>query len=254
MHLAALGVFCSSIQRCRSLCAMHLLIRAWGFTVVVVAAFAIGIWVSGMDFSDVMRTILAESSTSEHKGADFLRECLFGFEPDKIIAKTRPGRERLEMLEQRVSLMRLTPVMLVIQGERSLKPVRAAGAGPMDAATAAATSARYTVALEALLAAGARVEAKDVAGFTALAHASSISTTPWARDKCLPVLLKYGADVDAENRFGFTPLMDATFTENVANVSKLMELCANPSKKNRRGDGGAAVEYATPRIRQLLVR
>ena len=72
--------------------------------------------------------------------------------------------------------------------------------------------AKYVAILEWLLDEGARVDARDIGGYTALAHAA-------AHNPVLPlaeVLLRNGANVNYQNRFGAPVLMSAVMAAEVS--------------------------------------
>lgn len=108
------------------------------------------------------------------------------------------GDEALTLVNSHYGFLRMTPLHYCAAGARHL-------GGPHFPAAAARVADHAAVA-DVLLAAGARLEARDVAGFTPLAQA----TTAFASRASLSVasrLIKAGADVQPVDRLGRTPLV-----------------------------------------------
>jgi len=127
------------------------------------------------------------------------------------------------LLEKRESNLRYPPLHAVVAGARCL--------------ARHAPSASFVETASLLVAAGARVDSRDVAGHTALAKCTNGVDTPNA---CLLMALEVlgpaNADPNLANRFGETPIGAAAPSGNVGCLSVLLELGADPSL-----DAGAGV-------------
>lgn len=144
------------------------------------------VWTSGADYSDVMN----EGTSIIHRLAVFGDIRSLG----KLLNRS-DDVERHRLLEKRISVLRVTPLMAAVTARRYL-PKEALQKIPRQ---------RHVEIAKLLLKAGARTEAKDVAGHTALHKAVGEFATPtsWAIAK---EILQAGGDIDAKNRFGETTL------------------------------------------------
>jgi ankyrin repeat protein len=106
-----------------------------------------------------------------------------------------------------------------------------AGASPTDTRGKFRTELEALAAAEALLAAGARIDARDSRGRTALHHAAAIGYTDVVK-----LLAERGAALTAADSEGFTPL-DA----------------ANGKLRNGRGRGAVTVHTATVKALEELL-
>lgn len=79
---------------------------------------------------------------------------------------------------------------------------------------------------KALLAAGASVAAKDVAGFTAVHHCLTAQASPDTLAICRLLLFDYGADADARNRFDERPALQG-WDQSEGQACKGPKRCAN---------------------------
>lgn len=114
----------------------------------------------------------------------------------------------VRLLEARKGLQRFTPLHFCCLGAE--RAYRAAGE---DEARLPEFDAYVEIA-ELLLAKGARVDSRDVFGFTPLAVCTS-ETSNAASLKLVPLLLSGGADVDARNRFAEALIVEPLDTVNV---------------------------------------
>lgn len=101
------------------------------------------------------------------------------------------------LLSQRHLPLRMPALTLVTAGARLV--------GLADRSSPFSPSARHVEAATLLLAAGAPLEARDVYGVTALAHACSEVASPTSLAIAL-LLVNAGADVNTRNRSGRSPL------------------------------------------------
>lgn len=121
------------------------------------------------------------------------------------------------------------------------------GATPLQ--MAATSSNENKVLLLLLLKAGARVDAADVQGNTALHQVAASGTVSAAQ-----LLLEHGATVDARTWIGMTPLMNAALGGNVAMVKLLIAKGANVNARSdavRRAYGRAGFMGDTDTMRKL---
>lgn len=126
-----------------------------------------------------------------------------------------PVSELTRLLEKRESMLRYPPLHAVVEGARCL-PSRPA--------------ASFVDAAAALVAAGARVDSRDVAGYTALAKCTNgVDITDACLMIAVDVLGPAGADANLANRFGETPIGAAVPRGNVGCLSALLELGADPA-------------------------
>ena len=134
-------------------------------------------------------------------------------DPSSSQPPSLPSLTRL--LEKRESMLRYLPLHAVVEGARCL-PSRPA--------------ASFVDAAAALVAAGARVDSRDIAGHTALAKCTDgVDTTDACLMIAVDVLGPAGADANLANRFGETPIGAAVLRGNVGCLSALLELGADPA-------------------------
>ena len=140
---------------------------------------------------------------------------------------SQPPSELTRLLEKRESMLRYLPLHAVVEGARCL-PSRPA--------------ASFVDAAAALVAAGARVDSRDVAGHTALAKCTDgVDTTDACLMIAVDVLGPAGADANLANRFGETPIGAAVLRGNVGCLSALLELGADPALNAGSGDSALSM-------------
>ena len=131
------------------------------------------------------------------------------------LSSRQPPSALTRLLEKRESMLRYPPLHAVVAGARCL-PSRPA--------------ASFVDAAAALVAAGARVDSRDIAGHTALAKCTNgVDTTDACLMIAVDVLGPAGADANLANRFGETPIAAAAPRGNVGCLSALLELGADPA-------------------------
>jgi|AntAceMinimDraft_1070359.scaffolds.fasta_scaffold19976_2 hypothetical protein len=126
------------------------------------------------------------------------------------------------LLEHRASMLRLPPIISCINGARMISK----GQLPRDV-TARADHLRVA---RALLSAGCRVDARDVAGHTPLHHC----TTSQCSDESIAIaslLIARGADVEAKIRAGSMPIAAPMMSRKLNAVTLLLGAGANPDAK-----------------------
>ncbi len=102
-------------------------------------------------------------------------------------------------------------------------------------ATAASTEAPIEIG-KLLLEKGAKVNAKDWLGWTALMYASYYGQTELAK-----LLMNKGAEVNAKSNTGWTPLMYAAYTGQIAIGKLLIENGADVNAKTREGQTALSI-------------
>lgn len=95
--------------------------------------------------------------------------------------------------------------------------------GGVNLHLAAAAPERATELVEALLAAGADVDARDAHGMTALHHAIGANRAAADGARVIEVLVRAGADVEAQGQYGWTPLLYAVERGEVEEVEALLD-------------------------------
>lgn len=156
----------------------------------------------------------------------FARACYLGRAGEvasALAAATAAGGEAVgRLLERRESMLRLSPLLCAVCGSRQRPP-----SVPADA------DHRRVVSL--LLAAGARVGARDVAGYAAVHHAT-LSGSGAASLRLLPLLASApGFDVDARTRLGRTALHEPSMRRMGAQVEALAGAGADPDAADNDG-------------------
>ena len=149
------------------------------------------VWSSGADYSDEVGS-----------GISIIhRLCLMGNvkKVTQLLDRADDEGERRRLLEKRISVLRVTPLMATVTARRFL-PKEALRAIPAN---------NHVQIVKLLLEAGARTDAKDVAGHSALHKAAGEFATPtsWAMAK---EILKAGANINSRSRFGETTLFRNT--------------------------------------------
>ena len=94
---------------------------------------------------------------------------------------------------------------------------------------------------------GARLDARDKVGYTALFHLLSINPQP----ELLEHLLQKGADPNVQSILGTVPLYDATVNQDPEGVQLLLSHGANPHIKD--GNGYTSYETATKDLHMFAV-
>ncbi len=94
-------------------------------------------------------------------------------------------------------------------------------------------------ATQALLAAGADVNARSANAFAVLPIHSAVAG---GHDDVVAVLVDAGADVNARQRHGWTPLHGAAQNGSLASVERLLAAGADPAARN--DDGTTAIDLA----------
>lgn len=179
-------------------------------------------WATGLD---AQTAVLAEEEAWEMNRS--------AWEPDleevnELIEKARQKEAEgdhgalTRVLERRLSLMRLSPLHYACFSARSRANITEEG------------SQEFVDVVEALCRAGARVDSRDIAGYTPLSVAAgfmSNSTTI----RMAEVLISYGANVNARTRFGESILVPTIMGANVDSFRTLLRNGADLMQKDRTG-------------------
>ncbi|KAJ3078870.1 hypothetical protein HDU99_000337, partial [Rhizoclosmatium hyalinum] len=176
-------------------------------------------WSEGMDFEPV------DGMPLLHK------KCFLGD------IKWLKENQEWRMLELRVSGMRFTPLMCVIQGCRQF----AQFLKWMD----------HKAVVELLLEKGAQINARCVIGNTSLFYASGFGCTPKTLE-IAKVLLQNGAAVNIQNRFGATPLMTPIMAGTEEAIKLLVEWGADPKISDYEGTVPLEIAKSRPAVFQIL--
>eukprot|EP00873_Tetraselmis_striata_P036316 jgi/Tetstr1/456580/TSEL_043298.t1 len=192
------------------------------------------VWCSGADFNPIHPS----NSFSTFATACFVGDA--NVVRSEINAARELGPDALtRLLEKRESSLRVPPIIVVIAGARSLiEPAFAAAfrswvkRGSVD----------HSACAEALLDAGCRIDAQDVAGYNPLHHCTSGASSKQSLDIALLIGQKRPfADVSrvasAPNRMSAVPLAEPTMKMLLPNVAVLLELGADPGVGQDVGGG-----------------
>lgn len=179
-------------------------------------------WSTGLDFQI---TVLSEKEAwSMHRSA-------FELDVEEVLDLIKEARQKVDngdseamtkLLERRISLLRLTPLHYACQVARNL---------PHETQTI--SDSVYTV-VQALCEAGARVNARDIAGYTPLSSAAGFHTTS-ASLRLVPLLISHGADPNIRTRFGESMLVPPIMSGNTDAFRELLRAGADVSLPDRSG-------------------
>ena len=173
------------------------------------------IWSSGADFLKL---------ASDAELGQFSLHCFTGQHAQvEAMLESSTHSERVQLLESRESMLRNTPLMTCVNGIKFLSQ--------RDKALMKSDHRRV---VRLLLDHGARVDARDFAGHTALYLASGDTSTEDTL-ALLDDLVAAGADVNAPNRFGAISLHAAVMAGNRAAVRALLSYGADPHRPDNDG-------------------
>lgn len=178
-------------------------------------------------FVEAWPTFLDVKPQIEKETSGFHLACLYG-----IVSRVKDEIRKAEhkachgepdavkhLLEKRISLMRVTALHLACIG--------CLGVTHLESEKKASNlSARYEEVVKELYRAGARIDARDICGYTPLFYvAGAILST---ETSCLvSLLISFGADVDAKSRFGTCMLTSLLEHENVDLLRNIVMASAN---------------------------
>ena len=155
---------------------------------------------------------------------------------DRLAAVDSP-KKRTALLETRHTSMRLPALHLALAGCHS-PPQRTGGS---------ARQQDYAGVVLALLDAGARIDSRDLCGYTVLHRSGNL----FANSKLvglIPILVSRGADANARHRFGEPPLLEASSPKKnrLDIVLSLLEADADPAQRGTFGDMVAPLTGSNP--------
>ncbi|GIL77259.1 hypothetical protein Vretifemale_6746, partial [Volvox reticuliferus] len=113
-----------------------------------------------------------------------------------------------------------------------------------------ARSIGHANVLRRLIEAGARVNARDAIGYTALHHATAHNPVLDLAE----ILLEAGADVNVQDRFGVTPLMCAVMVAEPRSVRLLLKHGAKTDIKDNDGCDALGLSVLNMEIQSMLYK
>lgn len=172
--------------------------------------------------------------------APFAMLCFLGAakQIQEALDAAKDAGDREKLLETREGVLRSTPLIIVIvaiklkvQGEKE--------------------KSDHLACVKLLVEAGCRVNARDVAGHTALFHSSGASSDE-ACHEALKIMCSAGGDINLQNRWGGTSLQEAILGHNLAAIQALLRLGANPELKDCDGASALMMAAAVPSVAAIM--
>ncbi|GIL77258.1 hypothetical protein Vretifemale_6746 [Volvox reticuliferus] len=158
----------------------------------------------------------------------------------------RPEHLRLRALEARMPL-----TTVVIAGAQRIRLASAGQHEPTGRSESdSARSIGHANVLRRLIEAGARVNARDAIGYTALHHATAHNPVLDLAE----ILLEAGADVNVQDRFGVTPLMCAVMVAEPRSVRLLLKHGAKTDIKDNDGCDALGLSVLNMEIQSMLYK
>ncbi|GIL63668.1 hypothetical protein Vafri_17695 [Volvox africanus] len=158
----------------------------------------------------------------------------------------RPEHLRLRALEAQIPLT--TVVIAGAQRIRLASDAENVRTGRSDSDSARGSG--HTNVLRRLIEAGARVDARDAIGYTALHHATAHNPVLDLAE----ILLEAGADVNVQDRFGVTPLMCAVMVSEPRSVRLLLKHGARTDIKDNDGCEALGLSRFNMEIQSMLYK
>lgn len=201
-------------------------------------------WASGMDYN-VMEprfTHLSNWMRNLFKGdyAAMMKE----------IDKT-DKKDLTNLLERRESLLNVSAIFHVIIGARSLCGDHVEFAQFRKAIKK--KNMNHLGCFLKLINLGARIDAKDIAGYTPLHHTLTKFANDVTRKMC-NILLKRKVSPNIQNRFGATPLFEPTMCGHIDSIKILVEYGADSSLCDNDETNCDKLARAYPNIQRLFAR
>ncbi|GFR41967.1 hypothetical protein Agub_g2767 [Astrephomene gubernaculifera] len=153
----------------------------------------------------------------------------------------QPSDLRLRALEARLPL-----ISVVVSGAQRTRGPNADPSGKFG--SDAERGSRHSGVLRRLLEAGARVDGRDAAGWTALHHATAHHVVL----DLAKMLIEAGADVNARDRFGTYPLVSAVMSTEIKSIKLLLAHGADPGQRDNDGVDALTVGRYNSEIYALL--
>lgn len=191
-------------------------------------------WVSGLNFQKVIE--------SNQSNVQFHVMCFYG-QADAVEKKIQETKEKTpndlsQLLESRASYLRLTPLHFAATGARDRQKDH--------------YNSRHAQVMQALIDAGARVDAKDIAGFTPLATLTGFGATPYSLSLA-SILADAGAKLQVTNRLGLGILMPALMENNQKAFRTLLDLGANVDQVNYDGETPRSMVRSVPMYQKIIM-
>ncbi|GLI59464.1 hypothetical protein VaNZ11_001347 [Volvox africanus] len=196
-----------------------------------------------------LRRLQALMADALHPFAEWPNDTFMaGFVGDeKVFLKSfRPEHLRLWALEMRMPL-----TSVVVAGAQRIRlalDTQHERTGRFDSDSARGLG--HANILRRLIEAGARVNARDAMGYTALHHATSCSL---ALDLA-EILIEAGADVNVQDRFGVTPLIGAVMVAEPRSVRLLLKHGARTDIKDNDGRDVLGLSLFNMEIQSMLYK
>jgi hypothetical protein len=147
---------------------------------------------------------------------------------------TVTGVEKERLIERRETICRKTPLLMCIVGMRSC-----------------CHKGHWKEVIEILIKNGARVNAKDIGGYTATFYVSGAASTE-ATLEMLPVLVKAGGDVNTANRFGAISLHETVMSSKLDALRALLTHGASLQHADSDGVTPLALASSYPAAMQVI--
>jgi len=193
----------------------------------------IDVWSAGADFNP-------ECSEMSLGLSALLMAAFFGdasaVEKGIAAARARGAEALTQALERRETLLRFTPLHSCTSGARVANTRRGAD---------------HVRVARALLDAGARPNAKDVAGYTPVFHCTFHSATATSL-AILPLVIAAGGDVNLRNRAGRCALIEPTMNGRGEIVEMLMKAGADPRLRDNCGGAATSCAVFNPTAKRLF--
>eukprot|EP00737_Agarophyton_chilense_P001358 gb/GEZJ01001527.1/.p1 GENE.gb/GEZJ01001527.1/~~gb/GEZJ01001527.1/.p1 ORF type:complete len:385 (+),score=41.58 gb/GEZJ01001527.1/:82-1155(+) len=179
-------------------------------------------WATGLDARDIVLT--KSASRNLHRAA-------WDADVKSVHALIRAAREKLHrghsnalthLLERRLSNLRLPPLHYACFSARSRSYISERDTN------------NYVAVVHALCRAGARVDSRDIAGYTPLSIASSFLSNPTTL-RMARVLVAYGADPNATTRFGEPIIVSSIIGANTDAFATLLRAGVDLTIPDRTG-------------------
>lgn len=196
-------------------------------------------WSSGLD---VQLAVLSEEE------AFLMHRSAFMLDIEDVTDLIREAKRAVEngdpdamnkVLERRVSLLRVTPLHYVCHSARFRMKI-----------TQKNSDDAYAV-VDALCKAGARVDARDIAGYTPLSTAAGFHSTPCSL-RLARLLVSHGADPNVTTRFGEGLLVPPIICGNIDSFRELLRLGADASLADQTGLTPRTMAACSPQLLGIM--
>ena len=170
------------------------------------------------------------------------------------ILKNKTDAEIRQLLCSRETLYNVPAIFHAVIGARNLAVVTPENSGVYnDTVAVLSVEGQWVKILLKLIALGADVSSRDVAGFTPLHHCVQRHGNEVTL-KMAEILIQAGAEVDAKCRFGATPLLECTRAIKEDFMELLLEHGANPYIPDTDGCSAHSLTSNFPKIQKIFGR